>query len=46
MPNVGTGDLAPDGQHWFTQDEDQFAVSDIGTYGNVAVPVGQAIGSD
>ncbi|WP_151082465.1 hypothetical protein [Nocardioides cynanchi] len=26
VPDVSSGDLAPDGAHWFTQDADQFAV--------------------
>lgn len=29
--NIYSGDLAPDGQHWFTQDSDQFAVFDSQT---------------
>jgi hypothetical protein len=31
VPNVSSGDLAPDGTHWFTQDADQFAVFDSTT---------------
>jgi hypothetical protein len=29
--NISSGDLAPDGEHWFTQDNDQFAVFDSAT---------------
>ena len=28
VPDISTGDLAPDGQHWFTHDGGQFAVYD------------------
>jgi hypothetical protein len=31
VPNVSSGDLSPDGSHWFTQDADQFAVFDSAT---------------
>jgi hypothetical protein len=31
VPDVSSGDLAPDGKHWFTQDADQFAVFDSTT---------------
>jgi hypothetical protein len=31
VPDVATGDLAPDGKHWFTDDSDQFAVFDSAT---------------
>ena len=33
VPNVSSGDLSPDGSHWFTQDADQFAVFDSTTGG-------------
>ncbi len=31
VPEVYSGDLSPDGTHWFTQDADQFAVFDSAT---------------
>jgi hypothetical protein len=31
VPGVASGDLAPDGKHWFTQDADRFAVFDSQT---------------
>jgi hypothetical protein len=31
VPNLDTGDLAPDGKHWFTDENDQFAVFDSAT---------------
>jgi hypothetical protein len=33
VSNVSSGDLSPDGSHWFTQDSDQFAVFDSTTGG-------------
>ncbi|HEY3530968.1 MAG TPA: hypothetical protein VGK78_17620 [Nocardioides sp.] len=31
VPNVDRGDLAPDGKHWFTDENDEFAVFDSAT---------------
>jgi hypothetical protein len=31
VPDISSGDLSPDGSHWFTQDADQFAVFDSRT---------------
>jgi hypothetical protein len=31
VANLSTGDLAPDGQHWFSHDNDEFAVFDSAT---------------
>ena len=36
-PDVSTGDLAPDGKHWFSQDADEFAVFDSATGARQAV---------
>ncbi len=31
VPGLSTGDLAPDGEHWFSHDNDEFAVFDSAT---------------
>lgn len=38
VPNIASGDLAPDGRHWFSADHDQFAVFDSTTGRRLAGP--------